>query len=107
MEYAMQALYQLSCIPSPYPAFTALLLAAVENEKSGHHENEETSTEGLAWSKEVKANWDKAIWKGRCNMLTLLPVSCPPHFTCAFAILGPHSKASMWLQLRLAKDIYP
>lgn len=60
----------------------------------------------LAKSMEVKAKWEEAIWEGRCCMFTLLPASCPL-LHLAFAILGPDSKATMWAQLWLAKDIYP
>lgn len=55
---------------------------------------------------EVKAKEEEAIWKGRCDVLTLLPASYPL-LHLAFAILSPDSKATMWPHLRLAKDINP
>lgn len=61
--------------------------------KCGH---QETSTECLAWSShtvaksmEVKANWEEAIWKGRCNMHTLLPVSFPLLHPCLCYFRSP------------------
>lgn len=55
---------------------------------------------------EVKANREEAYGHAgvTCSLCFLFPAPC---FTPAFGIFGPHSKASMWAQFTLAKDICP
>lgn len=94
-----------------------LSLAAMANEKSYPHENDHENQHSAckAWPGPVTEQ--PSQWKLKptgnqsygqagvtCSLCFLFPAPC---FTPAFGILGPHSKASMWAQLTLAKGICP
>lgn len=119
MMLVKQAFYQLNCFSNPYPDFTTLfpwLLWQMKrvtlmrmrrpwNRHPAHKAWPGPVTEQPSQWK-LKPTGKKPYGQAgvTCSLCFLFPAPC---FTPAFGILGPHSKASMWAQVTLAKDICP